>query len=942
MKEKAIGYVVPHTHWDREWRYPIWENRLYLRDLMEELIDTLEKNPDYKSFLMDGQVIAILDYLEICPEKEKVLKKLISENRIQIGPWYTLPDLYPVSGESIVRNLLKGKIVAQELGGYLKIGYESFGWGQPSQLPQIYKGFDIDTVIVSKNVDKSRAPRCEFIWVGADGTKVLATRLGDDARANFFMNAYLKIMTGKEYKSEEYEYQYGKDGQIYHQGDKEHIQDYFLLEETGKIHKEYIEEAVKKAWHGMKDTLLPDHRIMMDGTDSTTSQPKLMELLQEINKQIEEIEFRSSSLEEYVSILKDKLNFDDVIEIHGEMRDGPTTSLSGNALMTRAYIKTLNKNVQNKLFGMAEPVSAMNMLLGEKYEEKFLDKAMDYLLLSHPHDSINGVTQDKTADDVVYRLSQAGEIADTVYNRGLQQIIKKIDFSKYEKEDLILVVFNQGAKARREIIEVYIDTPQDRNIWDFCMEDSKGNKRELQFAERKEVVSPVVHLHARPYPYYTDRHRIFFDTGEVSAGGYEVYRLIEMDTFIRKTKFWAKTRKTDGRELATGCDFMENDIIRVKVNSDGSITITDKRINETYGPLNYYESTGDVGDYWMYYPPYSNKTYTSKGIHTSIYLKENGNLSATIGVDMVMHLPKYAYRPDNYIRGKSERSEELQELPITTYYTLKKDSDQVEVKVIIDNKCMDHRMSVLMETGVKTDTACAQGHFTVDERPALPRKDEDGRYYNELTTQPLQNFLSLYDGNRGFAVITDCLGEYELRKDHASTVAFTLFRAVRNIICTEFRSEGYFPNQDGGQLLRKLQYHYAISPQREDFTKEDLARKAEEFNVPLKPIQTSVPSSGKGILPSSYSFYEVSGKVNVSCLKKGIEDNTIILRVYNSNKTREDVAVKLNGKIQKAELTDLKEEFVQELDINENTIKLVIPANKIYTIKFTLTHIGAL
>jgi len=66
------------------------------------------------------------------------------------------------------------------------------------------------------------------------------------------------------------------------------------------------------------------------------------------------------------------------------------------------------------------------------------------------------------------------------------------------------------------------------------------------------------------------------------------------------------------------------------------------------------------------------------------------------------------------------------------------------------------------------------------------------------------------------------------------------------------------------------------------------------------------------------------------------------LRVYNSNKTREDVAVKLNGKIQKAELTDLKEEFVQELDINENTIKLVIPANKIYTIKFTLTHIGAL
>ena len=27
------AYVVTHTHWDREWRYPIWENRQYLIDI---------------------------------------------------------------------------------------------------------------------------------------------------------------------------------------------------------------------------------------------------------------------------------------------------------------------------------------------------------------------------------------------------------------------------------------------------------------------------------------------------------------------------------------------------------------------------------------------------------------------------------------------------------------------------------------------------------------------------------------------------------------------------------------------------------------------------------------------------------------------------------------------------------------------------------------------
>lgn len=937
MEGKSTGYIVPHTHWDREWRYPVWENRLYLRDLVDELIEILESNPEYKSFLFDGQVVALLDYLEVCPEKEDIIKKLIRENRIAIGPWYTLPDLYPISGESMIRNLLKGKEEAQKLGGYLNIGYESFGWGQPSQLPQIYKGFDIDTVIVSKNVDRTRAPKCEFKWTGADGTSVLATRLGEDARANFFMNAYLKVMTGKEYKTGEYEYHYGQDGQVFHQADKEQaVQDYFRLENTERIHEEFLKEAAYKAWDGMKDTRLTEDRIMMDGSDSTTAQPKLLEMLEKMNTQTEEIKFKSSSLEEYVGILKANLDLEELNEIKGEMRDGPTTSLSGNALMTRPHIKTLNKAVQNKIFGMAEPVSTINMLLGGEYEKHFLDKAINYLLLSQPHDSINGVTQDKTVDDVIYRLSQAKELADTVYIRGLQEIVKKINFSSYDKKDLIFVVFNPTARVRNEILEVYLDTPQERSIWEFGIEDSKGNVREPQFKERKEAISPVVHLQSRPFPYYLDRHGIYFETGDIPAGGYEVYKLVDLETFNRKTKFWAKTRKTDGHEIAAASDYMENQYIAVKVNPDGSITITDKRTKEVYGPLNYYESTGDVGDYWMYYPPYLNRTYTSKGMQASIYLKDNGNLSATIGVDMVLQIPEYAYRPDSYISGKSERSETLKELPVTTYYTLQKDSEQVEIKVLVSNTCRDHRMSVLMETGVKSAKANAQGHFTVDERDALPLIDNEGKYYNELTTQPMQNFVSVNDGARGMAVITDCLGEYELRTDPANTLSFTLFRAVRNIICTEFRSEGYFPQQQGGQLQRTLEYHYAVGPVRERDTEYVLAKRAEDFNIPLKPVQTNVPNEGKGNLPVSCSFYEVTGNALVSCLKKSQEGNSVIMRLCNYSKKEEMIEIRWYQEIAEAALLNLAEDMQEYLKPEGKKVSITIPANKIYTVRFLL------
>ena len=946
--EKKTGYVVPHTHWDREWRYPLWENRMYLRDLIRELIDTLEREPGYRSFLMDGQTAVLLDYLEICPEDTERVKKLVQDGRIQAGPWFTLPDLYPVSGEALIRNLLKGKEECSKLGGYLKIGYESFGWGQPSQLPQIYRGFGIDTVIISKNVDKTRAPESEFIWKGADGTKVLATRLGRDARANFFMNAYLEIMTGKDYKSEEYEYHYGQEGQFYHRADgKGCIRDYFCLENTESIHKEKVREATYHAWDGMEDSWLKNDRIMMDGTDSTTAQPHLMELLDEINRQCPEMEFKSSSLEEYVDILKEKLPFDKLREICGELRDGPTTSLSGNALMTRPHIKALNKRVQDMLFAQAEPMSAVQYMLGEDYEEKFLKKALDYLLLSHPHDSINGVTQDKTVDDVMYRLGQAEEIADTVYNRSIQNILRRIDYSGYSRDDLILAVFNPTPRTRRETIKICVDTPRDRNIWDFSIIDSSGQKRPVQVCGRQEASAPVVDLHARPYPYYTDRHSLWLDTGDVPAGGYQLYSLSACGTFDRKTKFWAKTRKTRGDEIASGCTRMDNGILSVQVNSDGSITVTDQRSGTVYGPLNYYESTGDVGDYWMYYPPYQNETYTTQGLQSKIYLTENGNLAATIVAETEMQLPAYGHRPENYIRGKSSRSTEQSTVKIKTSYTLKKGSGQVEVKTEIDNRCRDHRMSVVMQTGLRSRQASASGHFTVDRRDAEPLKDGDGFYYNELMTQPLQDFVVVKDSDKGISVVTDSFGEYELRKDGA--LAFTLFRAVRNIICTEFRSAGEFPDQDGGQMQGKLEYRYAVAPFTEEDTVEKTACIAEGFRIPLKPVQTSVPRRSEGILPSKYSFYEISGDVLLSCCKKAEHGEGIIFRIYNVSDMAQDVSVQFAQKIEKVVLTDLKEDDLKDgetetaavtLDESGKRLDLTVQSNKINTVRVVFEKMG--
>ena len=67
-KPKSVGMVVPHTHWDREWRYPIWKNRMLLIQFMDRLLDILENDTDYRCFVLDGQCVAVEDYLEVCPE----------------------------------------------------------------------------------------------------------------------------------------------------------------------------------------------------------------------------------------------------------------------------------------------------------------------------------------------------------------------------------------------------------------------------------------------------------------------------------------------------------------------------------------------------------------------------------------------------------------------------------------------------------------------------------------------------------------------------------------------------------------------------------------------------------------------------------------------------------------------------------------------------------
>src|SRR2546421_1021492 len=169
-------FVVPHTHWDREWYRPLEHFRLELGRVVDGVLDVLERDPMFASFTLDGQAIVLEDYVDVRPENEIRLRALLAAGRIEVGPSYVLPDEFLVGAEPLVRNLLLGRAVCERFGAEPSpAGYLPDSFGHPLQLPQILAGFGVETMIFSRGLgDELDELGVVFRWRAPDGSTVRA------------------------------------------------------------------------------------------------------------------------------------------------------------------------------------------------------------------------------------------------------------------------------------------------------------------------------------------------------------------------------------------------------------------------------------------------------------------------------------------------------------------------------------------------------------------------------------------------------------------------------------------------------------------------------------------------------------------------------------------------------------------------------------------------
>lgn len=926
---KFTIHVLPNTHWDREWRFPFQETRMYLIDLLDRLLDIMEKNPAYKYFNFDSQTIFLDDYLEIKPQNRERLAALIRAKRLIVGPWYTLPEMNVIHGESIVRNLLMGKSIGDEFGYTSKVGYTPTSYGQVSQIAQIYAGFGIDGIMFYRGLDPEKCDN-EYLLEAPDGTRILGIRLSPNlGRGAFYLYVEARTMVPSDWTG--YKWQHGYLPFHLCRLECDHEEEPRLLDApfTRTWNPEPIREGVLTAMEeALRDATCPV-LCLFDGMDSTGPCENLPQIIEECNKVNPNWHFKISSLPEYLKDLKSKVDYSRLRVLKGEQRY-PSREKAFNAFLkdsmsSRMYLKIRNAEIERALMQWCEPFSVIAEKLGMEYPRTALRLAWKYVLANHSHDAICGLSPDQIHKDMMGRFDQAFLIAEAWLKKALGTIVMGIDTSDASPDDVLITVFNPTTRERTEVVECYVDLPMNKPHEDyrpFSIEGPDGKPVPHQTMGREQSYLIATEKSWLPMTFPTWKWQVAFEAKNIPPMGFATYRI--------KPEPWAG--KHNFGTLTTAINVMENEFLRVKIESNGTLTVTDKRTNEVYHNINFFEDSGECGDPWWRWVPPSDRVYNTLGLQAEISKVADGPVMTTFAIKWKWMLPT------GVTEKKTARKSEEKELIITSYVTLKKSVPRIEVKTVVNNTVRDHRLRMMAEAGFRPTTSFAHTQFDVVERPV--HLEDTSSWLEPWTgTYPMNGCHGTSNEKRGLAILSFGLTEYEVIEDDVGTIATTLLRTYQYPKMSGLFREDRVKRlgNEGSQMLGEHTFRYAFYFFKGKWENSDILKQMYEFKYPVIPTHHG-RHEGK-FFTKTHSFLKLSPEsLCLTTLKKAEKGNYVILRFYNPLNRKVQAKIWSYFKIKKAFQCNLDETGNIPLELNSNghEITMAVPKKKIITLKLSI------
>ncbi|MCX7020490.1 MAG: hypothetical protein NTY46_16170 [Candidatus Sumerlaeota bacterium] len=903
-------HVISNTHWDREWRYPFQTYRMDLVDMMDRLLDILETQPAYRAYYLDSQTVMLEDYLEIRPENENRIRKLVKADRLQIGPWYTLPDEWGCHGEALVRNLLMGHRVAKRFGPVSKTGYTPFSNGQISQLPQLYRGFGIDSCFFYRGIGKHLA-KSEFIWEGADRSRVFGFRFGDYARYNYYYLVYRPGLLGRFAKDRDYiwnpdEIPYKV--AVAQSADRQ----YRWMNQKLKVHPGNLMQAADDARRFTEADATTRHLLYMMGHDHSFAAREEIPLIDALRKELgdgREIIFHSS-LNDYMKAFRKEARVRSVVrgEMRHTLKEGLWTTLMATILSCRLYLKQQNCRVNSMIINAAEPLAAMAWLSGSEYPARHLEIAWKKLLVNHAHDAIGGCSVDQVHTEMQARWSEVEAISDELCRRSMRDLICRIDGSAIPPSDLQLTVFNTLAFERAGVAEFIIDLPSAAADESFAVETLDGHDVPVQIIS-SELYKPTI------------------------EGGYELSMSFDVRRHVSKLflenlppmgyKAFAIRRGRQPVAMAgpvvTTARSIENEFLCVDSHRDGTFRLTNKLTGRVSDNLCVFDDTAEFGDPWnRIVPPGDHPVMPVSGHAPSprIRVIERGPLSGTIEVAFTMMLPAEK-------GGDGARSGREVETPIRVLVNLTKSSLVLNVTIILENRAKDHRLRVLFPSCLPAAThSIAEGQFDVLRRP-IKLPDATGWKEQPYPTHPMWNFVEVNDDHDGFAVINDGLTEYEVMDDDNRTIAITLMRC--------FGKFQYDRPTPGSQCLGIHTFRFALYPHSGKCEESRIFEEtAKHITAPL--ALESAPTRGEYPVSRAY-MTTTPGVLVFGGIKQGEDGKTLVLRLWNPRDNKQRVTLHTGFAIRRADQLTLEEKKKKRLSVDETgSVHLSVASKEIVSV----------
>ncbi|MEU7739683.1 alpha-mannosidase [Nonomuraea sp. NPDC049158] len=883
--------VVPHTHWDREWYEPFQRFRLRLVALLDEVLDTMEREPDYH-FTLDGQLACVDDYLEVRPENRDRIAALVESGRLAVGPWQILLDEFLCSGENIVRNLELGMNRADKLGGAMPVGYLPDMFGHTAQMPQILRRAGLLHACVYRGVPSSVVTDA-FAWVAPDGTALRTQYLPAGGYGN---GAHL-------------------------------FEDPAHLPERAAEFTERMRE-----WHGPEGALLA-----MYGTDHSAPVRGLPGMVADIGA-------RMDTLSGYIGAYSGDV--EGLPRVSGELRSHARANILPGVISVRAHVKQAMGRAERMVERYAEPLAT---LWGGDWPGRFLDMAWWRLVDASGHDSVTGCGVDDTAQQVAARIAEAEHLGQAVRDMVTARLsaavpsdgVLVVNPTPATRRGVVLVdvagrdplVDPTGARVPAQTLE-YAPT--------LLLDAEMDPATALTFIHGTELYGQHI------TGWSVDDGTLTFTVARESATAFNVAQLRGALDGVTRVRIVAEARRTvaalvetpplgrtsirpaSGASSAVSAPVvgvraeeraLDNGLLRVEVAADGTLALTGADGITLTGAGRIVDG-GDVGDTYNYAPPAEDRI-VSDPVSVELTPVCSGPLVAAFDVRRTYRWPAAGQG----IEGTPEipaaaRTEATEDIVVDTRVELRAGEPYVRLHVSFDNRCSDHRVRLHVPLPTRAAASHAEGQFAVVTRGL---SSEGGCGEEPLPTFPASGWVAA----GGVAALLEHVTEYELVDDGAE-LALTLLRSVgylsRNLHVMRPEPAGPQLPTPAAQSRGLRSVSLALMPYGESWAAVPPA--AETFRHDL----LAVPGTGDPslALPPAASGLSVTGD-GVVMTSLRVRDGRHELRVVAYSETPTNAII--SGTFTQARHADLRGRPGDPIPVSSGTVHLPLRPWEIATIQ---------